>query len=152
MALTPWTVELIRRGLTDVARKAGDTEALEKIKSQASEILSDLPETAARGIESVIRSAESSMQTVQRWARQHTALSVPVLNATGTLQNAIGSGVGLAPLATELGQELLGGDTIAGETLEQRLDRRFSRDRQQFSRRVNGSALLATGASIGGPS
>ncbi len=42
MALPPWTVELIRRGLTDVARKAGDGETLEKIKSQATEMLSDL--------------------------------------------------------------------------------------------------------------
>lgn len=127
MALPPWTVELIRRGLTDVARKAGDGETLEKIKSQASEILSDLPETAARGIESVIRTAESGKKSVERWARKHTALSVPILNATGVLQNPIGSGVPVSQLAAELGQELLAGDAIGGASLDQRLARRFSR-------------------------
>jgi L-seryl-tRNA(Ser) seleniumtransferase len=127
MALPPWTVEFIRRGLTDVARKAGDGETLEKIKSQASEILSDLPETAARGIESVMRTAESGKKSVERWARKHTALSVPVLNATGVLQNPIGSGVAIPQLAAELGQQLLGGDAIGGDSLNQRMERRFSR-------------------------
>jgi len=127
MALPPWTVELIRRGLTDVARRAGDGETLEKIKSQATEIFNDLPETAARGIESVIRTAESGKKSVQRWARKHTALSVPVLNATGLLDNPEGSGVPLSQLAVELGQELLAGDAITGDALDQRLSRRFNR-------------------------
>jgi L-seryl-tRNA(Ser) seleniumtransferase len=127
MALPPWTVELIRRGLTDVARKAGDVESLGKLRSQASEILGELPETAARGIESVIRSAESSKKSVQRWARKHTALSVPVLNATGVLLHPQGSGVPIAPLAAELGHELLLGDGIRGAALEHRLTRRFAR-------------------------
>lgn len=127
MALPPWTVELIRRGLTDVARKAGDGQTLEKIRSQATEILSDLPETAARGIESVMRTAESGKKSVERWARKHTALSVPVLNATGVLQNPIGSGVPISPFAVELGQELLVGDAITGDSMEHRLSRRFAR-------------------------
>ncbi len=127
MALPPWTIELIRRGLTDVARKAGDGETLEKIKSQATEILSDLPETAARGLESVMRTAESGKKSVERWARKHTALSVPVLNATGVLQNPIGSGVPISRFAVELGQELLAGDAITGDSMEHRLSRRFAR-------------------------
>ncbi len=127
MALPPWTVELIRRGLTDVARKAGDGETFEKIKSQASGILSDLPETAARGIESVMRTAELGKKSVERWARKHTALSIPLLNGSGVLQHPIGSGVPVSPLAIELGQELLAGDAITGSSLEQRLARRFSR-------------------------
>ncbi len=127
MALPPWTVEFIRRGLTDVARRASDGETFEKIKSQASEILSDLPESAARGIESVMRTAESGKKSVERWARKHTALTVPVLNASGVLHHAVGSGVPISPFAVELGQELLAGDAITGSSLEQRLIRRFSR-------------------------
>ncbi len=127
MALPPWTVEFIRRGLTDVARRAGDAETFEKIKSQATEILGDLPETAARGIESVMRTAESGKKSIERWAKKHTTLAVPVLNASGLLQNPLGSGVPLAPLAVELGQELLAGDSITGNALDQRLTRRFHR-------------------------
>ena len=127
MALPPWGVELIRRGLTDVARRAGDAETLEKIKSQATEILNELPETAARGIESVMKTAEAGKKSVERWARKHTALSVPVLNASGVLLHDVGSGVPLSPLAIELGNELIAGDSISGTALDQRLARRFDR-------------------------
>ena len=48
MALPPWTIELLRRGITDVARKASEPETIEKVKNQATEILQDLPQTAAK--------------------------------------------------------------------------------------------------------
>ena len=67
MALPPWTIELLRRGLSDVARRASEPETLEKLKTQATEILQDLPQTAARGIDAVMRSAEAGKKTVQRW-------------------------------------------------------------------------------------
>ena len=54
MALPPWTVELLRRGITDVARKASEPQTLAKIKSQATEILQELPESAARGIDAMM--------------------------------------------------------------------------------------------------
>ena len=127
MALPPWSIELIRRGLTDVARRAGDGEALEKIRTQATEILNELPETAARGIESVMKTAEAGKKSVERWARKHTALSVPILNASGVLQQDVGCGVPISPLAIELGNELIAGDSITGVSLERRLTRRFDR-------------------------
>jgi L-seryl-tRNA(Ser) seleniumtransferase len=117
----------LRGGLPPAPPTGGHGETLEKIKSQATEIFGDLPETAARGLESVMRTAESGKRSVERWARKHTALSVPVLNATGVLQNPAGSGVPISQLAAELGQELSAGDSITGNSLEQRLDRRFSR-------------------------
>ena len=49
--------------LGEVARKASDPETLEKLKAQATEILQDLPETAARGINAVMRSAEAGKRT-----------------------------------------------------------------------------------------
>jgi len=127
MAFPPWTIELIRRGLTDVARRASDGDRIEKLRAQASEILGELPETAARGIETVIKTAESGKKSVQRWARKHTALSIPLLNASGVLTSESGSGLPVAPAALELGHEMLAGDAVSGELLAGRLSRRLAR-------------------------
>lgn len=97
MALPPWTIELLRRGLTDVAARARQPETLEKLKTQASEILQDLPESAARNINAGIETAskqidklvrtaaENGSESVRRWTDRYTATSVPCLNATGVL-------------------------------------------------------------------
>lgn len=127
MAIPPWTIELLRRGLSDVARKASEPETLEKIKTQATEILQDLPSTAARGIDAVMRSAEAGKKSVQRWSRKHTALAVPVLNATGVLINDFGTGVPRAEVAMEVGTETLAGAVISGAEMDERLLRRFHR-------------------------
>ena len=127
MAIPPWTIELLRRGLSDVARKASEPETLEKIKTQATEILHDLPETAARGIDAVMRGAEAGKKSVQRWSRKHTALAIPVLNASGVLMNDEGSGVPLSEQAIEVGRELMVGDTIRGPAMEERLSKRLQR-------------------------
>ncbi len=127
MAIPPWTIELLRRGLSDVARKASEPETLEKIKTQATEILHDLPETAARGIDAVMRGAEAGKKSVQRWSRKHTALAIPMLNASGVLMNDEGSGVPLSDQAIEVGRELMVGDTIRGPAMEERLSKRLQR-------------------------
>ena len=127
MALPLWTIELLRRGLTDVARKAREPETLEKIKTQATEILHDLPQTAARGIDAVIRGAEAGKKSVQRWSRKHTALAIPMLNASGVLLNDFGSGAPLSDQAIEVGRELLAGDVICGPAMDERLSKRLQR-------------------------
>ena len=127
MAIPPWTIELLRRGLNDVARKASEPETLEKIKSQATEMLQDLPQTAARGIDAVIRSAEAGKKSVERWSRKHTALAVPMLNATGTLLHSSGTGVSVSEQAIEVGREMLAGDVVRGEALDERLSKRLQR-------------------------
>lgn len=127
MAIPPWTIELLRRGLTDVARKASEPETLEKIKTQATEILQDLPETAARGIDAVMRSAEVGKKSVQRWSRKHTALAIPILNASGILINSDGCGVPVTDRALEVGRELMVGDTIRGPAMQERLSKRLQR-------------------------
>lgn len=125
MALPPWTIELFRRGLSDVARKASQPETLEKIKSQATEILQELPETAARGIDAVMRGAEASKQKVQNWSRKHTALAIPVLNASGVLISEHGNGVRLDDEVIEIGREFLAGDTMSGPAIDDRLANRL---------------------------
>ena len=127
MALPPWTIELLRRGITDVARKASEPETIEKIKNQATEILQDLPQTAAKSIDAMLRTAEVSKKTVERWSRKHTALAVPLLNGSGVLMNDHGSGVPLAPQVCEAGYELMLGDSVTGTSMDERLSQRLQR-------------------------
>ncbi len=127
MAIPPWTIELLRRGLSDVARKASEPATLEKIKTQATEMLQDLPQTAARGIDAVMRGAEAGKKSVERWSRKHTALAVPILNATGVLLSESGTGVPVAEQVLEVGREFMVGDTIGAEMVKERIERRLQR-------------------------
>ncbi|KAA1262412.1 L-seryl-tRNA(Sec) selenium transferase [Rubripirellula obstinata] len=127
MALPNWTIELLRRSLNEVAEKARQPETIEKFKNQANEILQDLPQTAARGIDAVMRGAESSRKSVERWTRKHTQLAVPMLNATGVLLTDNGTGVPLADAVTEVGREVILGDCVSGHMMVDRLSRRLDR-------------------------
>ncbi len=127
MALPPWTVELLRRGIADVAKKATEPETIQKLKSQASELLQELPETAARGLDRVMRTAESGKESVRRWSRKHTALAIPVLNATGVLTHPEGTGVPAADDAISAAVDVLRGDAVGGDVLGERLARRYAR-------------------------
>ena len=127
MAIPPWTIELLRRGLSDAARKASEPATFEKIKNQASEILQDLPQTAARGIDAVVRSAEAGKKSVERWSRKHTTLAIPILNASGVLISDYGTGVPLAAPAAEVGAEFLLGDTISSGLIRDRFERRLQK-------------------------
>jgi L-seryl-tRNA(Ser) seleniumtransferase len=126
MPLPPWTVELIRRGISDVARKASEPETLEKLKTQATEILQDLPETAARGLDAVMRKAEAGKESVQRWTRKQTAIAIPMVNASGVLMHADGTGVPLAQSAIDAGYELLRGDCVCDSGHESKLARKLA--------------------------
>lgn len=127
MALPPWTIELLRRGLSDAANHAREPERLRKLRDQASELLHELPETAARSIDRVIQSAEAGKQSVQRWSRKHTALAVPMLNASGILYHEQGTGVALPHRVVEVGQEMLRGDVAIGTAGSDRIGRRLRR-------------------------
>lgn len=127
MPLPPWTIELIRRGITDVARKASEPETLEKLKTQATEILQDLPETAARGLNAVMRKAESGKESVQRWTRKQTAIAIPMINASGLLMHVEGTGVPLSQTAIDAGYDLLRGDCVQGDQQHTKLARKLER-------------------------
>lgn len=127
MALPPWTVELIRRSVADVARKASEPEALQRLRNQATGLIQDLPETAARGIDRVIRTAEAGKESVQRWSRKHTALAVPMLNASGVLYSDLGTGLAVPDRAIEVGQEFMRGDVVSTAAVEPRIHRRLER-------------------------
>ncbi len=127
MAIPPWTVELIRRGLSDVAKKAREPESIEKWKSQAGEILQEIPKTAARSLDSVMRSAEAGKKSVQRWARRHTAIATPMLNASGVLLSETGSGLPPSSAIVEIAGEMVGGDHVGGRDWNGRMSARMRR-------------------------
>ena len=127
MALPPWTVDLIRRSLADVAKRASEPETIQKLRDQATELLNELPETAARGLDRVMRSAEAGKESVRKWSRKHTALSIPMLNATGVLVHPEGTGVPTSDEAISAAVDVLRGDSIVGDAIQDRMDRRFAR-------------------------
>lgn len=149
MALPPWTVELLRRGLADVASKAGEPATLRRLKEQATGLLQELPETAARGINRVIQSAEAGKESVQRWSRRHTSLAVPLLNASGVLHHELGTGVPVAERVIDVGREVLRGDVVLGAEMALRISRRLERslpDRDGISIAVASSFPAALSA------
>ena len=127
MALPPWTVELIRRGLSDVAARAGEPDTIRRWKRQASSLLQELPETAARGIRRVIDTADAGRETVERWGRRQGSLAVPFLNASGTLDHPWGSGVPIADATLAVAVEWLRGDVLSGPEADERLRRGLAR-------------------------
>ena len=126
MAIPPWSVDLLRRGIDKVARTASDPEILEKVKSQAAEILQDLPDAASRGFNAVLRTAEAGKRSVERWVNQSTPIDVPVLNATGVLMQDIGAGVSVAAEVIEAGQPFIAGNAVSGHAVTEKLYEQLS--------------------------
>ena len=118
MAIPPWTYELLRKGITDVAKKASETEAVERIKQQASELFQDLPEAAAKGIDAVIKKTEVGKSSIEKWVRRESQVTSPIINASGILFHQLGTGCGVASVAREMGIELLSGD-LTGSSINQ---------------------------------
>ena len=87
-SLPPFTVETLRRSLADVAAKA-NPEMIQRLRDQATEILNELPATAAgaaaSAVDSVMTASAPARHTVRRWIDSHTAGSAAVFNATGVL-------------------------------------------------------------------
>ena len=127
MPLPPWTIEVLRKGIGDIARKARQPETYERIKSHASGIIQDLPETAAKGIDAVLKSAENRRKSVERWARKQTTLAVPMINASGQLIHPFGTGVPIDEAVADTGNSVLLGDVIVDQQWEAKIARRFTR-------------------------
>ncbi len=127
MAVPHWSIEVLRRGISDAARKASDPQTLAKLKTQATELLQEIPDTAARGIDTVMRSAESGKNAVQRWSRKHTTLAVPALNASGVLLGEGGMGLPVADQIVEIGCEFLHGDVLVNQDIDDRIAKRLAK-------------------------
>lgn len=127
MAIPNWTIELLKRSLNEVADKARQPETIEKLKTQANQILQDLPQTAARGLDAVLKSADAGRKSVQQWTRKHTHVAVPMLNASGTLRTSRGTGVAMAESVAEVGREVGAGDCMIDAAWMDRMERRIHR-------------------------
>ena len=127
MPLPPWNLEMLRQGISDAARAASQPEALAKLKSQASELLHELPDSAARGIDAMMRTAESGKQSVQRWSQRRIAISIPLMNASGVLLTPQGTGCPLAEPVSHAGQPFIEGGMLLNDFVSERIDKRISK-------------------------
>lgn len=110
MAIPPWTYSLLRRGIADVARKASETETVERLKKQASDLIQDLPEAAAKGIDAVLKKADLHKNHDENHLTRPAPFEGPIINASGTLFHSLGTGSSMTASAIDLGKELLASD------------------------------------------
>lgn len=129
MALPPWTVELLRRGVTDLARQVTDNETAASLKEQASKLVEELPKTARDKVDTILRQAEQSARPLKDvWQSgalwRGGAVSITptrLINATGCLLDPRGSGVGLPSEAIAAAIPHLSGDAARVENVDTRL-------------------------------
>ncbi|MCC9642140.1 hypothetical protein LOC71_07630 [Rhodopirellula sp. JC740] len=114
MALPPWTVDLLRRGVSDLARQATDPETAQALKDQASKLVEELPRVAREKVDALLKQAETSAAP-WRDAWMGTANVRPpqsLINASGNLLHALGSGVAVDPSVLASAAPYLTGDCV----------------------------------------
>lgn len=129
MALPPWTVDLLRRGVADLARQATDHDAAAAIKEQASKLVDELPRAAREKVDALLRQADARTQPMKdawqsgAWWRGAPMSLAPtrVINGTGCLLDHRGSGVGLPAAALASAIAHLSGDAARDPDLPARL-------------------------------
>ena len=100
-------------------------ERIEQLKKRAGDLLADLPQTAARGVDSMMRGAKVGKDSIQRWTRRHTALVTPVVNASGCLCDPSIAGVPLCNDAIDVAAEAFQSGSLNNATAHDRLARRL---------------------------
>jgi L-seryl-tRNA(Ser) seleniumtransferase len=126
MALPPWTVELLRRGVADLARQVTDNETAASLKEQATKLVDELPKAAREKVDSLLKQAEASTrpikdawQTGSLWGGGPISLTpTRLINGTGCLLDPRGSGVGIATESLAAAIPFLSGDAARRENLE----------------------------------
>ncbi|TWU18537.1 hypothetical protein [Allorhodopirellula heiligendammensis] len=129
MALPPWTVDLLRRGVADLARQVTDHEAATSLKEHASKMVDELPKAAREKVGSILRQAEARAQPLKDawqsgdwWSDNSVSLSPSrIINGTGWLLDERGSGVGLPSDALAAAIPHLSGDAARDPDLPARL-------------------------------
>ncbi len=129
MALPPWTVELLRRGVADLARQVTDNETAASLKEQATKLVEELPRAAREKVDALLKQAEASTrpikdawQTGSFWGGGPISLTpTRLINGTGCLLDPRGSGVGIAAESLAAAIPFLSGDAARQENLDARL-------------------------------
>lgn len=153
MALPPWTVELLRRGVQDLARQATDPEVAANLKDQATKLVDELPRVAREKVDSLLKQAETSAQPLKdAWSRSdwstvfgsassHSArLPIRLINGSGTLMASMGSGVAFSTAVQAAAIPFMSGDASStvgvDAALRQQLATSFAR-RESDSEQVS---------------
>lgn len=126
MAITPWALEALIRGVGSVVDKV-PPEKIDQIRQKANQLLDELPQTAARGVETVLRGAKAGKQMLQRWSQRHLALVTPVINASGNLCDPRVEGTGLTDAMIEFEAGAARSPLSRSDASQQRLSRRLTR-------------------------
>jgi hypothetical protein len=126
MAITPWALEALIRGVGSVVDKV-PPDKIDQIRQKANQLLDELPQTAARGVESVLRGAKAGKQILQRWSQRHLALVTPVINASGNLSDPRVDGTGLTDAMIEFAAGAGRSPLSRSDASQQRLSRRLNR-------------------------
>jgi len=92
MAIPDWTVDLLRRQITEVAEQLKKPETMQQMRDRATEFLHDLPQAATR----VWDQAREGIEPSHRRSRP-APIGMEVLNATG---NYCGGAVARGPIAS----------------------------------------------------
>jgi len=126
MAFPPWALDALMRGVGSVVDKV-PPETVDQLRQRASRLLDELPETAARGVDTVFRGAKATKQVLQRWAQQHLALVTPAINASGCLFDERLVGGGQADPLVEWAAGLSANPVLRVGPAAERLNRRLER-------------------------
>ncbi|MEM6778510.1 MAG: hypothetical protein AAF670_12700 [Planctomycetota bacterium] len=114
MALPPWTVDLLRRGVQDLARQVSDPETGQALRNQALKLVDELPQMARDQVDNLLRQAESAGSAVrERWPVPSSPQHRPTLgrpqriNASGQLAGSKGSDITLPESVVDVGHTWL---------------------------------------------
>ncbi|WDQ16027.1 hypothetical protein [Rhodopirellula sp. P2] len=114
MALPPWTVDLLRRGVADLARQATDPETAQNLKDQATKLVEELPRVAREKVDSILKQAEAgagpfrdAWSSAASFQRPHT-----LINGSGNLTHELGSGVAVDAAVMAAAAPYLMGDCV----------------------------------------
>ena len=118
MPLPPWTIELLRRGVNDLAQQVSDPEKVEQLKQQATRLVEDLPRVAREKVDAVLQQAQSSIDaaTSKGPAAKHMATGNAV-NASGCLLHPDAGGLAWIPVQSIAASQRHLGESWAGSTV-----------------------------------
>jgi L-seryl-tRNA(Ser) seleniumtransferase len=153
MAIPPWAAEVLRRGVGGVLEKV-PADTVEQLRKRATDLLAELPQTAARGVDSVMRGAKLGKESIHRWTRRHISLVTPVVNGSGCLCHPQVANVPMCSDAIELVAEALHSGTLSNPSSHDRLAKRLAKcvGSGDFGVMITSSvdgACLAIGSALG---
>ncbi len=149
-----WTRDLLSGSLDEVAAKLKGNEAIQNLQSKATQLLGDLPATAARSLDRILRETRKGSDHLRRWARRHSSLSLSAINGSGVWLHESLAGAPLSPAQTDA---LVPADQMSGLTaitvgprIEQRLQVALGKfvDSHCLVAHSFSGAIAAVGASV----